>query len=160
MHSENVRSTSQADTSQADHQFSAGIRILDETMRPFGFAFKPKWAGFGSGGYALSGLFQRRRFWQLRADRSLELHFRYSLGLVAYRVGKVSLSHEDYMWAVVGRRAATHYPGFSSDPRDGFRHLQADLVEHGSVFLSGSAAEFEILHRKAVALRASAPRLP
>ncbi len=35
-----------------------------------------------------------------------------------------------------------HYPGFSDDPLDGFRHLRDDLVEYGKDFLIGSDDDF------------------
>lgn len=80
-----------------------------------------------------------------RENRRLELHFRYSLGLVVYHVGTVSLPHEDYMRAVLGRGGANQYPGFSEDPLDGFRHLRHDLARYWSEFLTGS--ELDFVHR-------------
>jgi hypothetical protein len=137
----------------------AGVQILDDVMRSHGFSFTLKSANIGSGGAFAYGEYRRRRFRVLPVDRSLELHVRHSLGLVTYHVGKSSLVHEDYMWAAVGRRSATHYPGFSTDPLDGFRHLRADLLEHCSSFLPGPAAEFQELHSKALVLKKTA-RLP
>jgi hypothetical protein len=47
------------------------------------------------------------------------------------------------MRAVLGRRGGNHYPGFSEDPLDGFRHLRYDLERYCSEFLSGSAEAFQ-----------------
>jgi len=72
----------------------------------------------------------------------LEFYFRHSLGLVQYHLREATVSHEDYMWSVIGERGRSRYPGFSSDPLDGFWHLLRDLEEHGHTFLAGSHAEF------------------
>jgi hypothetical protein len=143
-----MRSGENQSSSERQQTLEAGVRILDDLMRQYGFVWASKAAGVGSGAFA-SGEFQRD-------DRSLELHLRYSLGLVTYRVGRISLTHEDYMWAIVGRRSATHYPGFSSDPLDGFRHLRADLAENCAAFLSGLAVDFEALYAKALVLKKTA----
>jgi hypothetical protein len=90
----------------------------------------------------------------------LELHFRHSLGLVTYRVGIFELSHEDYIWSVLGRRWASQYPGFAKEPLDGFRHLFADLQQNGSDFLVGSDEDFTKHIRRVRELTASSPRLP
>ena len=90
----------------------------------------------------------------------MELHFRYSLELVIYHVGPLALSHEDYMCSVLGRRWASQYPGFSKEPLGGFRHLLADLQQHGADFLAGSDADFAKHVQRAEALKKTAPRLP
>lgn len=131
----------------------AGVTILDELMRSHGFVFTPASSGVGSGGSFASGEFRR-------GDRGLELHFRHSLGLVTYRVGIFELSHEDYIWSVLGRRWASQYPGFSKEPLDGFRHLLADLQQYGSDFLVGSDKDFTKHIRRVREQKASSPRLP
>lgn len=78
-------------------------------------------------------------------DRRLELHFRFSLGLVSYRIGEQSASHEAYM-RELGVWAQCNYPGFSQDPLAGFEHLAHDL-EFAEDFLAGSA---EVLRRAAI----------
>jgi len=88
------------------------------------------------------------------------VHFRYSLGLVTYHVGNVSLSHEDYMWSVIGERGASHYPGFSKNPLDGFRDLRRDLEEHGAAFLAGTDADFLKCAQDAALRKNSGSRLP
>ncbi len=82
------------------------------------------------------------QFEYVRGDRRLELHFRHSLGLVAYHVGEEALTHEDYMRAVLGPRRENKYPGFSSDPLDAFRDLAHDLEHHALGFLSGPDEDF------------------
>jgi hypothetical protein len=117
----------------------AGRQFIDPIMEAHTFRWEPGSRGKGSGGFFDSGAY-------VKADRKLELDFRLSLGLVAYHVGAMSLSHEDYMRYVV-RNGQAQYPGFSDDPMDGFKHLAHDLVEYCGDFLSGSGDEF----RKAVA---------
>ncbi|HYJ78852.1 MAG TPA: hypothetical protein VEW03_04595 [Longimicrobiaceae bacterium] len=114
----------------------AGCEILDAVLPPHGFTRLPIESGRSSGGD-----FARTEY--LRGNRRLELHFRGSLGLVAYHVGAVALPHERYMRAVLGRRGANQYPGFSADPLDGFRHLRHDLERYCTEFLNGSDEAFE-----------------
>src|SRR5579871_1399125 len=119
-----------------DQILKQGLKILDEVMIPHGFASVfTDLRGLGSGGEFSSAVYAR-------VNRRLELHLRFSLGLVAYHLDKISLSHEDYMWSVIGKRHSSNYPGFSDDPLDGFRHLLRDLVEYGSAFLTGTDEEF------------------
>jgi hypothetical protein len=82
--------------------------------------------------------------------RRLELHFRYSLGLVRYHVDGQSLTHEELVRAVRTTNAMQEegqYPGFSDDSLDTFRRLRADLERFGSVFTSGTDEEFRVLKR-------------
>jgi hypothetical protein len=131
----------------------AGAEISDDLMRSHGFVFSSTPDGSSSGGAFAAGEFRR-------GNRSLELHCRYSLGLVTYHVGHLTLSHEDYMWSVLGRRWASRYPGFSKEPLDGFRHLLADLKQYCTEFLTGSDASFALHVERADALKAAAPHLP
>lgn len=110
-----------------------GSTLLDPLLLTYGFSFHILGSGGSSGGSFAYGEFRRD-------DRRLELHFRYSLGMVRYHFADRSMSHQDYMRAVIGRPNASHYPGFSSDPLDGFRHLLLDLEEHGADFLTGTDA--------------------
>lgn len=100
----------------------AGVLILNDLLEPHEFVSLLTDAGIGSGGQYASAEFRR-------GNRRLELHFRFSLGLVTYHVESAALSHEDYMWSVLGKRWASYYPGFSEDPLDGFRHLRRDLEQ-------------------------------
>src|SRR4051812_30526515 len=88
--------------------------------------------GVGSGGAFAWGAF-------VREDRRLELHFRWSLGLVTYHAGDQAISHEAYLRAVGVPSGANQYPGFSDDPLDGFRHLAHDLHAFLSEFVVGEA---------------------
>lgn len=133
----------------------AGIRELDAIMVPYGFVFDSVQEGRSSGGKFVNGEY-------CRGNRRLELHFRWSLGLVTYHVRDVSLGHEDYVRALLGLskvQGRNCYPGFSTDPLDGFRHLREDLGRFGEVFLKGSDEEFHSLkdwidvHPKVIGLR-------
>ncbi len=117
-----------------------GAAILEPLLLEYGFAFVEGASGKSSGGHYARGSF-------VRGDRLLELHFRRSLGLVRYHVGDASVAHDEYVRLVTGGRG--EYPGYSSDPLDGFRHLLTDLERHGRVFLSGSDEEFQELHKSA-----------
>lgn len=121
--------------SKASKILRKGRQLLDPIMEKHGFHWEPGKAVKGSGGYADSGQY-------VKGNRKLELHFRYSLGLVTYHIGNKSLSHESYMQYSVGKGKA-QYPGFSSDPLDGFRHLAHDLQKYGDDFLSGSGEKFQ-----------------
>jgi hypothetical protein len=115
-----------------------GARELESVLCPHGFEFVQIAAGPSSGGPFASGEYRR-------ADRRLELHVRRSLGLVTYHVGRDGLSHEELMRAVfaaIGGRHTSEYPGFSSDPIDGFRHLAGDIRRFGQSFTRGTAEEF------------------
>ena len=121
--------------SKATKILRKGRQLLDPIMEKHGFHWELGKAVKGSGGYADGGKY-------VKGNRKLELHFRYSLGLVTYHIGKNSLSHESYMRYSVGEGKA-QYPGFSTDPLDGFRHLAHDLQKYGDDFLGGSGQDFE-----------------
>lgn len=110
----------------------AGCEILDPILVPQGFTRSPVVSGRGSGGHFSSCAYTK-------GNRRLELHFRYSLGLVSYHVGSAHASHEAYMAAVLGPGDESQYPGFSQDPLDGFRHLANDLGNFAHDFLEGDA---------------------
>jgi hypothetical protein len=119
----------------------AGASELGAVLTPHGFHFVETGSGRGSGGHFASGEFRQE-------DRRLELHLRYSLGLVAYHLGSETLAHADYVRAVraiEGIRYRPLYPGFSEDPLDGFRHLRDDFIRFGRVYTQGSSAEFAAL---------------
>ncbi len=119
-----------------------GVQELQEVLNPHGFVFALQDEGRSSGGSFASAKFTR-------GDRILELHFRWSLGLVSYAVGKHKLEHAEYVRATraTGVTEEQAYPGFSDDPLDGFRHLKQDLVHFGRRFLNGTDAEFQQLVR-------------
>ena len=127
-----------------ENTLEAGRHLLSPIMKANGFVWQ-----CGSGGAGSGGNFARGEF--LRNDRRLKLHFRYSLGLVAYHIGRTSLTHSDYMRIVLGDSRGNKYPGFSQDPLDGFRQLAHDLTEYCSVFLSGTSQEFVSIAKRALA---------
>src|ERR1700688_2219268 len=112
-----------------------GRQILDAVLVIQGFTFMETESGESSGGHFASGRYEKM-------DRYLEIHFRSSLGLVRYHIGELSLSHEEYMSALVGPNGGNKYPGFSNDPIDAFRDLAYDLERFCRDFLSGSGQEF------------------
>ncbi|HEX4948070.1 MAG TPA: hypothetical protein VFZ34_15465 [Blastocatellia bacterium] len=116
-----------------------GCGILDLVMKPHGFSFVAGMAGRGSGGNFASGVY-------VCGERRLELHFRGSLGLVTYHWGDASVSHQFYMQMLLGKIGGNQYPGFSTDPLDGFRHLAYDLQRFADDFLKGDG---EVLRRAA-----------
>ena len=137
----------------AEQALQTGSAILAATLANHGFVFHFESSGRGSGGDFASGAF-------VRGNRMLEIHFRYSLGLVTYRLGDRALSHEAFMWSVLGKPHASHYPGFSDDPMGGFRDLRADLEEYGADFLKGADTEFLRHCERAIHLEKTRPRLP
>jgi hypothetical protein len=108
-----------------------GSKLLEPLLFSRGFTFSVIGTGAGSGGHFAVAEFKR-------GDRQLEFHFRVSLGLVTYKLGEASMDHLAYMRSVLGRYYASHYPGFSSEPLDGFRHMLLDLAEHCGDFLDGT----------------------
>ena len=115
-----------------------GAHLLAPELVPHGFVFQIGRSAQSSGGDFAFGDF-------LRGEWRLELHFRYSLGMVAYHFGSLTLSHEDYLWSALGSRGQGQYPGFSDEPLDAFRHLASDIHAHCGAFVLGDASEFERL---------------
>ena len=108
----------------------AGANMLAPLLNSNEFVFEFRNEGRGSGGFFAWGEF-------VRGDRRIELHFRYSLGLVTYHLGALHARHETYMkeLGVLGRN---RYPGFSDESLDAFRGLMHDL-HFAADFLSGTA---------------------
>jgi hypothetical protein len=119
---------------EATEQLLAGRKLIDPIMAASGFVWEPLFAGQSSGGISDSGRY-------VKGDRNLELHFRWSLGMVTYHIARESLSHEEYMRQVAPRGGA-QYPGFSEDPLDAFKDLAHDLRLYAQDFLSGSGVDF------------------
>ncbi len=134
---------------QATDLLRAGCDILDAVLVPHGFQFILRDAGQSSGGDFAWGEY-------VRGDRRLVLHFRFSLGLVAYHAGDMHVSHDWFVRAVRG--AAGSYPGFSDDPLDGFRHLRHDLEECGGPFLHGTDDELRLVLQRAAEQERQKPR--
>ncbi len=127
--------------STATEMLRRGRTFIDPIMAAHGFVWEPMWAGKSSGGVSDSGRY-------IKEKRNLELHFRSSLGLVTYHLGKLSLTHEEYMRQVAPVGGAK-YPGFSEDPLDAFRDLAHDLSAYAYDFLSGRGEEFNAARRAA-----------
>jgi hypothetical protein len=140
-------------TNEAESVLERGSKILEPLFLRHGFKYKFLDAGSSSGGHYASGEFRK-------GDRRIEFHFRYSLGMVTYHLGVRSMSHQDYMRSVIGRRNASHYPGFSNDPLDGFRHLLQDLEEYCGEFLSGSDESLSSQIEDAQVQPSTSPKIP
>jgi hypothetical protein len=112
-----------------------GCTILDPLMSEHGFSFIDGGSGRGSGGPFASGIYAN-------ADRRLEIHFRYSLGLVTYHFKHLSIDHESYMHALLGVKRGNKYPGFSDDPLAAFHDLAYDVQSFATAFLEGDFERF------------------
>jgi hypothetical protein len=112
-----------------------GCKILDPLMNEHGFSFIDGGSGRGSGGPYASGIYTN-------ADRKLEIHFRYSLGLVTYHFKHASIDHESYMRALLGEKSGNKYPGFSDDPLAAFHDLAYDMQSFAGAFLKGDFEQF------------------
>jgi hypothetical protein len=117
-----------------------GITLLDPVLSVHGFEFRLEKSGNSSGGPFAYGSY-------VRGDRRLELHLRYSLGLVTYFIGPDSLGHEDYM-RLVGVWGQNSYPDTPKTSLDSFLSLAKDLEAFGSDFLNGSGEQFRGLAAK------------
>lgn len=102
-----------------EQHLTKGVKILSSYLEPLGFRFELQGTGKGSGGALAYGHFIKSGglFGQAR---KIELHFRYSLGLVSYAVGKLVLSHQDYV-DLLSRHGQNKYPNFSDDPQEALR---------------------------------------
>lgn len=109
----------------------AGQELLASVLEPAGFRFVFRDEGNGSGGQ-----FSRGEF--CRGDRRIELHYRWSLGLVAYHCGQHRASHDWYM-RELGAWERCDFPGFSAEPLQAFRDLAHDL-QFATDFTTGDAS--------------------
>jgi len=124
----------------------AGTEILDPLLLANGFKYYEGRTGRGSGGEFASGKY-------VKNDRILEIHFRKTLGLVTYHIGSESIRHEVFMRALLRQEGDNHYPGFASDPMDGFRALRYDLENFASDFLKGTGDQFRRCVNEALTAR-------
>jgi hypothetical protein len=122
-----------ADSADAVSVLNAGAAILAPVLAPAGFTFHLTSHGRSSGGDFATGRFTK-------GTQYLELHFRYSLGLVSYGWDDAAISHADYLR---GLRVTGSYPGYSDDPLGGFRHLALDLAGPLSGFRDGDHRGYE-----------------
>jgi hypothetical protein len=116
-------------------RLDAGARIIEPIVSPHGFLWALGPIHKGHPGNSACGTYTC-------GDRRLELHFRWSLGLVTYHLGDLKLSHAQYMLHI-GHKSDSRYPGFSSDPLDAFRDLAYDLAHFCTDFLSGPGTAFQ-----------------
>ena len=130
-----------------------GAELLKPLFSSHGFTFVEKGGSTGSGGPFVSAEFKR-------GDRKFEIHYRFSLGMVTYHLASQAISHEQYMCSVLGKPGMSHYPGFSNDPLDAFRHLRDDLQSYCSEFLEGTNEAFMRRIQHARSRWASKPKLP
>lgn len=107
-----------------------GAQILQQSLGAHGFQFQFREEGKGPGGAFAWGEF-------IQGERKIELHFRFTLGMVRYHVDDQSASHESYM-RELNVWNQCRYPGFSEDAADGFRELMHDLA-YAQDFLRGDA---------------------
>ncbi|HXJ06824.1 MAG TPA: hypothetical protein VNH65_17105 [Candidatus Acidoferrum sp.] len=114
-----------------------GRAILDPVMNEHGFSFIEGAAGRSSGGPFAGGVY-------VNADRKLEIHYRFALGLVTYHFGDSCIDHESYMRAVLGDKRGNRYPGFSEDPLAAFHDLAYDLQNFATAFLDGNPRQFAL----------------
>jgi hypothetical protein len=91
----------------------------------------------------------------VRGNRRLELHFRYSLGMVRFHIADQNASHEAYM-RELGAWEGCRYPGFSDDPMDAFRNLAHDIAV-AEDFLSGTGEVLRIASEKEANLLLTIP---
>lgn len=130
-----------------------GSKLLEPVLLRHGFEFTLIDSGKSSGGEFASGEFRR-------GGRVLEFHFRHSLGMVTYHLDSRSISHQEFMRSVLQKPNGSHYPGFSNDPLDAFRHLRLDLEEHCMDFLEGSDDVLLERIEDARSLPVDRPKLP
>lgn len=112
-----------------------GVKILSTYLDPLGFQFKLEGTGQSSGGHFAYGQF-------INGDRAIELHYRWSLGLVTYKVGNLILGHEDYI-NLLDKHRQNQYPNFSDEPIDAFRCLRFDLENLLVDFTENNATLFK-----------------
>lgn len=122
-----------------------GVALLNPVLVPHGFSFSLGACGSSSGGAFASGSFSRD-------NRSLELHFRFGLGMVTYRIGEAEIDHESFL-RHSGKWAQRSFPNFGSVPSESFLALAQDLSRFFSDFLSGNGEYF----RSIVSARNASP---
>jgi hypothetical protein len=112
-----------------------GRHAIDPVLAQHGFTFQQGSSGASSGGESANGAY-------VNGNRKLELHYRFSLGLVTYHFEKASLDHTSYMRVLLGDKGGNKYPGFSDDPLAAFESLAYDLEHFAAAFLEGNFDEF------------------
>jgi hypothetical protein len=136
----------------ASDTLQQGNAILETVLGPAGFRFEWLAAGQSSGGDFASGKW-------INGNRSIEIHVRFSLGLVTYWIRGAAMGHAELMQAL-NVKAQAEYPGYSNDPLDGFRHLRHDLERFGGAFLSGQMTEMDMNRMRSELEKLPKRRLP
>ncbi len=106
-------------TTLPEQNLLEGIKILSTYLEPLGFQFKFLGKRQSSGGNFAFGEF-------VCGDRKIELHYRYSLGLVSYQVSSLILGHEHYI-DLLDKHGKNKYPNFSDESMEAFKCLKFDL---------------------------------
>jgi hypothetical protein len=119
---------------------------------PYGFKFEFGGAGASSGGQFAFGSY-------FSAERRLELHYRYSLGLVSYRFGELSIDHVSYMKAVLGSAGGNRYPGFSDQPISPFEGLNSTWNTLPLAFSSETKSDSLVILRNELEIKDPSPQL-
>jgi hypothetical protein len=110
-----------------------GRQGLDPVLTQYGFSFKRGSSGPSSGDE--SGAYTN-------GNRKLEIHYRFSLGLVTYRFGETSFDQRSYMRALLGDNGGNRYRGLSDDTTAAFQNLAYDLQNLAGAFLEANLEEF------------------
>ena len=129
-----------------EQHLSEGVKVLSPYLEPLGFRFELKGTGKSSGGtFAYGHFIKRGRLFG--RQRKIELHFRFSLGLVSYTVGDLVLSHQDFV-DLLDKHGKNKYPNFSDDPQDAFhcllwdiKNILNDFTEHKAVIFRQKASK-------------------
>jgi hypothetical protein len=120
----------------AHDRFAQGVTLLLGIVGPHGFAFAAGPVTRGNDGLlVLAGHFER-------GNRALALTDHDGLRTASYTLDTVTISHDAYMLAVLGRDGSNMFPSFRGDLLDGWRHLAHDLRTYAHVFLRGTDAQF------------------
>lgn len=125
-------------TCSASDRLREGSDVIRPVLVNHGFRMTATDGGPGSGGPFAIGT------WQRADGLEIQTHVRDALGIVLYKWNGESFTHQEYM-RVRGVRGA--YPGFSSDPLDGFRHLATGFVGPASGLLDATESDFRVAAR-------------
>jgi hypothetical protein len=130
-----------------------GAELLKPLFAKYGFVQGPLTKGESSGGRFASAEFRK-------GDRRFEFHFRSSLGMVTYRLGSQSISHQEYMCSILGKPNMSRYPGFAGEPLEAFRNLRDDILDYCGEFLEGTTTTFIRRIENARTCWSHIPKLP
>lgn len=120
----------------AHDRFAQGVALLLGVVGPHGFTFTASAPTRGNDGLLLlAGRFER-------GTRALAVVDHDGLRTAHYTLDAVTITHDAYMLAVLGRGGSNMFPTFRGDPLDGWRHLAHDLRTYAQVFLRGTDAQF------------------